>query len=81
MLLSLAIGLPPSSHFIYIPAIAVLAFAIGFTMGSRAQKDAVAFEKKKLEEREARRVAREARNAAADAEAASKKDSSAGRSG
>jgi hypothetical protein len=62
-MLSLAIGLPPSSHFIYIPAVLVLGLVLGFMMGSKATRDAYALEERKAAEREARRAAREARAA------------------
>ena len=60
----LAIGTPPSSHFIYIPVIFVLGIVLGFILGSRATRDAIAFEQKKAQEREARKTAREAEKAA-----------------
>jgi hypothetical protein len=63
----LAIGTPPSSHFIYIPVIFVLGIVLGFLMGSRATRDAIAFEQKKADEREARRAAREAEKRAREA--------------
>ena len=64
-MLTLAIGLPPSSHFIYIPVIFVLGIVLGFMLGSKATRDAFALEERKAAEREARRAAREARAAAA----------------
>ena len=64
-MLALAIGLPPSSHFIYIPVIFILGIVLGFVMGSKATRDAIAFEQKKAAEREERRARRQA--AAADA--------------
>jgi hypothetical protein len=64
-MLTLAIGLPPSSHFIYIPVIFVLGIVLGFMLGSKATRDAFALEERKAAEREARRAAREARTAAA----------------
>jgi hypothetical protein len=60
MLSALAIGVPPSSHFIYIPVIFVLGIVLGFIFGSKAQRDAIAFEQKKAQEREERRAKREA---------------------
>jgi len=60
MLTALAIGTPPSSHFIYIPAIFVLGIVLGFIFGSKATRDALAFEEKKAQEREARKAKREA---------------------
>jgi hypothetical protein len=57
-LVALAIGVPPSSHFIYIPAIFVIGIVLGFMLGSKAARDAFAFEERKAAEREARRAAR-----------------------
>jgi hypothetical protein len=59
MLLTLAIGVPPSSHFIYIPVILVLGIVLGFVLGARATRDAIALEARKAAEREARRAARD----------------------
>jgi hypothetical protein len=64
MLAALAIGTPPSSHFIYIPVMFVLGIVLGFILGSRATRDAIAFEQKKADEREARKAARQAERAA-----------------
>ncbi|MEA2698938.1 MAG: hypothetical protein QOI66_3209 [Myxococcales bacterium] len=64
MILALGIGVPPSSHFIYIPVIFVLGIAIGFMLGSKATRDAFAFEQRKAEERAARKAARQAAAAA-----------------
>ena len=64
-MLALAIGLPPSSHFIYIPVIFILGVVLGFVMGSKATRDAISLEQKKAAEREERRARRQA--AAADA--------------
>jgi hypothetical protein len=63
MLSALAIGVPPSSHFIYIPVIFVLGIVLGFIFGSKATRDAIAFEQKKEQERQARKAAREAAKA------------------
>jgi hypothetical protein len=60
---TLAIGVPPSSHFIYIPVIFVLGITLGFIFGSKAARDAIAFEQKKAQEREERRAKREAAKA------------------
>ena len=65
-LATLAIGTPPSSHFIYIPVIFALGITLGFIFGSKATRDAIAFEQKKEQEREARRAAREATKRAAE---------------
>ncbi|HXI61036.1 MAG TPA: hypothetical protein VNO55_33490 [Polyangia bacterium] len=64
MILALGIGVPPSSHFIYIPVIFVLGIAIGFMLGSKATRDAFAFEQRKADERAARKAARQAAAAA-----------------
>ena len=48
-----------SAHFIYIPLIVILGVVVGFILGSRAARDAMAMEARKKEEREARRAARE----------------------
>ena len=63
MLSALAIAAPSSSHFIYIPVIFVLGIVLGFVFGSKATRDAIAFEAKKAQEREARKAAREAARA------------------
>lgn len=60
MLSALAIGVPPSSHFIYIPVIVTLGFVLGFIFGSKTTRDAIAFEQRKALEREERRAKREA---------------------
>ena len=67
MLAALAIALPNSSHFIYIPVIFVLGIVLGFLLGSKATRDAIAFEQKKAAEREERRTKRQ-QEAAARAE-------------
>jgi hypothetical protein len=67
VLAALAIALPNSSHFIYIPVIFVLGIVLGFLLGSKATRDAIAFEAKKAAEREERRAKRQ-QEAAARAE-------------
>jgi len=67
VLAALAIALPNSSHFIYIPVIFVLGIVLGFLLGSKATRDAIAFEQKKAAEREERRAKRQ-QEAAARAE-------------
>jgi hypothetical protein len=47
--------MPPSSHFIFIPACLVLGIAIGWVLGSRAARDAYAAELRRREERQARK--------------------------
>ncbi|HVT10098.1 MAG TPA: hypothetical protein VHO67_21705 [Polyangia bacterium] len=59
-MLALAIGLPPSSHFIYIPIVFILGIVLGFMMGSKATRDAIALEARKAAEREERRARRQA---------------------
>ena len=73
-MVALAVALPPSSHFIYIPVIFVLGIVLGFMLGSKATRDAFALEERKAAEREARRAARDAARAAP-----SEKPPSAGR--
>ena len=51
---------PPSSHFIYIPIVLVLGVILGFILGAKATRDAVAVEERKRIDREARRAARAA---------------------
>jgi hypothetical protein len=65
-MLALAIGLPPSSHFIYIPVVLILGIVLGFVLGSKATRDAIALEQRKAAEREERRARRQA-TAAPDA--------------
>lgn len=67
-MLALAVALPPSSHFIFIPVVLILGIVIGFVLGAKATRDAIALEERKAAEREARRAAREASRAAAAAE-------------
>ncbi len=51
---------PPSSHFIYIPVILILGLVLGFILGAKATRDAVALEQRRQLDREARRAARAA---------------------
>jgi hypothetical protein len=46
---------PPSSHFIFIPAVLLVGVVIGWILGSRAARDAYMAEIKRREERSARR--------------------------
>ena len=62
-MLAIAIALPPSSHFIYIPIIFLLGIVLGFMLGAKATRDAIALEARKAAEREARRAERAARRA------------------
>ena len=60
MILALGIGVPPSSHFIYIPVIFILGIVIGFVLGAKATRDAIALEARKAAEREERKARRAA---------------------
>jgi hypothetical protein len=60
-----AIGVPPSSHFIYIPVILVVGVVAGFMMGAKATRDEIALSQRKAAEHEARMAERAARRAAA----------------
>lgn len=62
-MLAIAIALPPSSHFIYIPVIFLLGIVLGFMLGAKATRDAIVLEARKAAEREARRAERAARRA------------------
>ena len=46
--------MPPSSHFIFIPAVLLVGIMIGWILGSRAARDAYAAELRRREEREKR---------------------------
>ena len=65
----LALALPPSSHFIYIPVVFVIGIVLGFVLGAKATRDQIALEQRKAAEREARMAERAARRAAAAADA------------
>ena len=62
--LFVAIALPPSSHFIYIPVIFVIGIVLGFLLGAKATRDEIALGQRKAAEREARMAERSARRAA-----------------
>ena len=62
---ALAIALPPSSHFIYIPVVFIIGIVLGFMIGAKATRDEIALGQKKAAEREARLAERAARRAAA----------------
>jgi len=47
-------GLPPASHFIFIPTVLLIGIAIGWILGSRAARDAYAMELRRRDERAAR---------------------------
>ena len=69
---ALAIALPNSSHFIYIPVVFILGIVIGFMLGAKATRDEIALGQRKAAEREARMAERAARRAAASSESAEK---------
>lgn len=60
------INVPPSSHFIYIPVMLVLGLVLGFILGAKATRDAVALESRRAADRLARRAARAAAAAATE---------------
>jgi uncharacterized membrane-anchored protein YhcB (DUF1043 family) len=55
--------LPPSSHFIYIPAVLVLGLVLGFIWGARLTREALRLEQRAADERAQRQADRAARNA------------------
>ncbi len=59
--------MPPSSHFIYIPAMLILGVVLGFIWGAKATSEAVRLEQKRLDDR-ARRKAERAAAAAGQAD-------------
>ena len=65
---ALALALPSSSHFIYIPIVFLIGIVIGFIVGSKATRDAIAFEQRKAAEREERKARRQAASASSAAE-------------
>ena len=64
MIVALALGVPSSAHFIFIPVVLILGVVVGFIMGSKATRDAYALEEKKAAERLERAAKRAARHAA-----------------
>lgn len=52
--------MPTAAHVIYIPAMLMLGIVIGYILGSRATRDAIAAEQARKDARAARRAAREA---------------------
>jgi hypothetical protein len=55
---------PPSSHFIYIPAILVLGLVLGFIWGARLTRESLRLEQRAADERARRKADRAARTAA-----------------
>jgi uncharacterized membrane-anchored protein YhcB (DUF1043 family) len=56
--------MPPSSHFIYIPAILILGLVLGFVWGARMTREALRLEQKAADERAKRKADREREKAA-----------------
>jgi hypothetical protein len=69
----LAIGVPTSAHFIYIPVVLILGLVLGFLMGAKATRDEIALRQRQAAEREARLAERAARRAAASSSDTSEK--------
>jgi hypothetical protein len=59
---------PPSSHFIYIPAILVLGLVLGFIWGGKMTREALRLQEKAAAERARRQAERAARKDKAAAE-------------
>jgi CcmD family protein len=55
----IVMDLPPSSHFIYIPALLMLGVVLGFVWGVRVTREAFQLEEKRAQERARRKEARE----------------------
>ncbi len=53
-------GVPTSAHFIYIPFVLLIGIVVGFILGGRAARDAIAAREEKDKARAARRAARDA---------------------
>jgi hypothetical protein len=53
------VGVPTSAHFIYIPFVLLIGIVVGFILGGRAARDALAEKARREEARAARRAARE----------------------
>ena len=65
---------PPSSQFIIIPVVQVQGNLIGFLLGARATRDAIATEERRRADRDARRAKRAAGAQSSDAAAPAKAD-------
>jgi uncharacterized protein (UPF0333 family) len=78
---TLALGVPSSAHFIFIPVVLILGIVLGFIMGSKATRDAYALEEKKAAERLERAAKRAARQAASTADSPAGGTSSTGSGG
>lgn len=53
-------NLPTTAHFIYIPAMLFLGLTLGFIWGSRATREAIRLQEKRLEDRARKRADRAA---------------------
>ena len=53
--------MPPSSHFIYIPAVLVLGLVLGFIWGARLTRESLRLEQRAAEDRARRKAERAAR--------------------
>jgi hypothetical protein len=53
------VGVPTSAHFIYIPFVLLIGIVVGFILGGRAARDAIAAREEKEKARAARRAAKE----------------------
>ena len=62
------IDLPPTSHFIYIPAIVILGIVLGFIMGSRATREQFRLDRERMEARAKKKAERAAKAADKTAE-------------
>jgi len=52
--------MPPSSHFIYIPAVVILGLVLGFIWGTRVTREAFRLEQQRAEERARKKAERAA---------------------
>ncbi len=52
--------MPSAAHFIYIPAVLMVGLVIGFVLGGRAARDALASQARREQAKAERRAAREA---------------------
>jgi len=53
------VGVPTTAHFIYIPFVLLIGIVLGFVLGGRAARDAMAAREERDKARAARRAARE----------------------
>ena len=51
-------GIPPSSHFIYIPTILILGLVLGFIMGARSTREAIRLDQERADARARRKAER-----------------------